>query len=480
MKQKTDIAIIGAGLSGLSLAHFLVQRGLSCTLIESDNQFGGYIRTERQQGFLVEWAANGFLAKSVESDSNESIAKVIHDIGMHSAVIGASDTCKKRYIYKNSKLNEVPTKPPKLLTTRLLTAKGKLRALCEPFIGKHVDRHESLASFVERRFGKEVLQYFIDPMVRGIFAGNPEQLHAHSAFPKIVELEWRYGSLIKAMRKSGSLKKPRHLYSFQEGMGSFVNKIGERLEKSDLTAILMRTEVEEIQRHARGEYCLHLKHHGNQARLYCNHVVLATNVSAAAKLIRDLNPRHSEVVDSFPTAPLVSATVGFRNADIPRPLDGYGFLVPSVEPLRMLGAIWSSSLFDNRSPENTSALRCMLGGVDHPEVVQWTDEEIMNVLKRELRHTLGISRAPIFTNILRYKKAIPQYTQEHIARVAAIEQCEQINPGLYFTGNYIDGLSVSRCVERAEDLAKKLEHAVKNERKETWKESSLSVPAPPA
>ncbi len=451
--------IIGAGISGLSLAHFL---GLEKNpggweVWEATDRVGGTIGTDRIDGYSIDWGPNGFL------DREPLTLRLVSEVGLNDALEPANKQSEKRFIVKQGRLHPVPFSPRLILNTGLLTPGEKLRIFAEPFIpARRDDGDESVFDFAARRIGRGAAETFVDPMVSGVFGGLARQLSLPACFPIMRELEARYGGLVKGMIARRREKRSQHsggakakpggpagpggwLTSFRSGLDVLVERLDERLHG----VIRTGRPVVRVVRHPEGWEVI--DEYGNSA---CSQiVVVACPTFAAVRMFGDFDRDLSEAFASIPYAPIAVVATGHRRTDIEHPLDGFGFLIPRTQELRTLGSIWTSSIFEARAPEGYVQFRSMLGGAGDPDVLNLTDHELWDTLRRELSPLIGIRGEPACMRVYRWQRGIPQFTLGHRERRRHLEQCAARHPGLYMVGNAYYGVSLNDCVKMAHRIA---------------------------
>jgi oxygen-dependent protoporphyrinogen oxidase len=459
-----DWLIVGGGISGLALAHFLrSQDGAGMwELWEASDRLGGTIGTDRSGGYSVDWGPNGFL------DREPLTLQLVREIGLGDKLEPADKSSEKRFIFKNGRLHPVPFAPQRILTTGLLRPLEKLRIFGEPFIpARRDDGDESVFDFAARRIGRGAAETFVDPMVSGVFGGLARELSLPSCFPVMRELEQRYGGLVKGMigrqherrkaqkaggepaRKSGGPAGPGGwLTSFQGGLDVLVQRLQECLG----SAVKPGRKVERL---ARGSQCWEVRDTAGR-EIRARSVVLACPTFAAAAMLRDFDRDLSEALNAIPYAPIVVVATGHKREDVARPLDGFGFLIPRNQGLRTLGSIWTSSIFKARAPEGHVQFRSMLGGAGDARVMELSDDQLWDTLRRELAPLLGIRRDPAFMRIYRWQLGIPQFTLGHRERRKRIEQLSARHPGLHLVGNAYYGVGLNDCVKMAHRVAREI------------------------
>ncbi len=449
------IVIVGAGISGLALAYHLSRLlpKAECTILEAANRPGGKIWTERDDGFVVETGPNGFL------ESKPSTLQLCRDLGIESELIAASESSRRhRFLYLDGKLRELPSGPMGLLTTRLLNIGGKwglARELFRPAGAPAGD--ESVADFFRRRLGSEAAAVLGDALVTGIHGGDPEMLSLPAAFPRAAEMEKKHGSVIRgfmrtarqrrrdAIARGESPPQTGRMWSFRGGLRRLIESLTERLTRP----IVLGAGVREVLRTEAG---WQVRGEGNE-NWPANAVVLASPADQQAQALANLDSDLAGEIGQIAYSPVVVVSVGFRERDVPKAPDGFGFIAPQNTRRDLLGVQWCSAIYPDRAPAGCMLWRALCGGWNRRDVVQWDDARLLGAVRAELRQAMGVDAAPIFHRIMRWDRAIPQYHVGHLARVARIEQRVALYPGLYLTGNAYHGVAMNDCTERAGILA---------------------------
>jgi oxygen-dependent protoporphyrinogen oxidase len=454
---ETDVTIVGAGLSGLATAHFLATKGLDVQVLEKSARTGGTIETHRQDGFLIDCGPNSAL------DTTPLLGEMFVALGIDRNTQYAADEAKNRYIVRDGELRALPMSPPAFLKSRLFSRSAKWRLLREPFIAPSdpaVD--ETLADFVERRLGREMLDYAINPFVSGVYAGRPESLSVRAAFPRLHELEQRYGSLIKGAIRGRKERKRREtsgetskqsarLFSFAGGMQTLVDAL------SDARAGALHTGVLIAAVRKRDDYYeVDAFIDGGDRTIRSRALVFAIPAYALAGLPVEFDFTVRDPLASIPYPPVAMVFLGYRDVPTDVALDGFGFLVPEKEDRTILGTIWSSTLFAGRAPAGGTAFTTFVGGSRQPEQALLPEEELVAAVGAELRALLDVDNAPDVAYVRRWERAIPQYNVGHLDMVGALEEYERQTPGLYISGNFRGGVSVSDCVKQAHALSERV------------------------
>jgi len=433
--NKKTVAVIGAGIAGLAAAHYLRRRGIEVAIFEREEVAGGSVRSAmRDDRYLVELGPNAFLA------SADPVQRLARELSIDPLVVGSDDLSRNRYIYRGKRMHRLPTGPASFMKSGLLSFRGKARMMAEPFVRSRSNDLESLAGFVRRRAGKEVLAAMVDPFVSGVWAGDAEELEVSSCFPRLVEVEREYGSVFRGMRKLvGGIRK-RGLYSFRWGMGTITARLEEELKG----VLRLGSAVEEISRSKDGR--IGVRAEGFAGRFEADAAVVAVPSYVAAKLLLKAIPEIYPHLSGIPYASLAVVHTAFREGDVPRKPDGFGVLIPRGEGVRMLGSIWSSAIFPGRCPRGDILLTNFIGGATDPELINLPDEEIVGEVLGGLQATMGITNPPVYRSLKRWGHAIPQYTVGHAERLTRIFSAMDGLPGVFLTGAWIDGISVSDTI----------------------------------
>jgi len=446
------LVIIGGGISGLSLAYFLLERkpSLDIVILESQKKAGGKIWTDKVDGFLCEGGVNGFL------DNRPMTLELVSKLTL--TPLRSSENARKRFIFSDGKLHRLPESPISFFSSNLLSLSGRLRILWEIFAPKGNGDDETLAEFAKRRLGREAFEKLIDPMASGIYAGDPEKMSLKSCFPKIYDLEQRYGSLIRAMIKlQKDAKKTGKkvgagpggiLTSFFDGMETMINTLtrilGERL----------RTGSQAVSVDKKGDN--HIVYLSDGANIEAGAVVFASPAFETSKMIKGIDKNLSSTLDEIFYPSISVVCLGYKRERIKLPLDGFGFLIPNREGRKILGTLWDSSIFPNRAPEGYVLLRTMLGGVRKSALAMENENKLISLVMDELRDIMGIDAQPDFAKVYTHNKGIPQYSLGHEKRLETIDRIVSKFKNFYITGNAYRGIGVNDCIENSYKLAERI------------------------
>ncbi len=469
VSKNADVIIIGGGISGLTTAYMLQKQGRDVLLLEKLQLFGGAIRSRRIDGYLTEAGPNSTL------ETTPILTELITELGLDDRKLYASEASKKRFILKNGKLVPLPMSPPAFFATPLFSFGTKLRLLREPFIPPAPrDANESVAQFVRRRLGQEMLDYAINPFVAGVYAGDPERLAVRAAFPKLFELEQKYGSLIKGQIKGAKERRQRgeqskqaaKMFSFRDGMQTLTDALAHAIVRKHADVLVTR-----IEKTVDGFVVT-----AGEARYASRVLVLATQAGAAASLCNDLAPEAARALEPIPYPPVAVVITAFKREPGMHPLDGFGFLIPEKERRGILGTIFSSTIFTDRLPVSANrakqsqpslipvlgnegeivSLTSFVGGMRNPDNALLPREKLLDFVLSELRDLLGTPLKAEFIHVTQWERAIPQYTLEHLERMAALDEAEMEFPGLFFCANYRGGVSVGDCVKSADGVVRRI------------------------
>jgi len=439
---RLDAVVVGAGISGLTAAFRLARGGLRVAVLEAAERAGGSIETFSDGAWRFEMGPNTV----VESD--ESVGRLIRDAGLEGEKIAAFPSAKRRYLYKGSQLVPLPGGPGGLLKTPLFSAGAKLRLLREPWIGRPPEGvEESIAQFVRRRLGTELLDYAVGPFVSGVYAGDPERLSARWAVPKIHTLEQEHGSLLRgALARRKGPAPGGAMISFREGLEELPRRLAREI--GDLRTGVAARRVVHIENGFRVET--------SAGPVEAARVVLAVPADAAARLLEEATSGASLPLAEVPYAAVAVVSLGWRREEVGHPLDGFGFLAPRKEGLRLLGCLFPSQIFPGRAPEGHVALAAFGGGRTDPELAGWDEERIAVAMIAELRGPLKLRGEPAFRLVRRWPRAIPQYELGHGRFVERAREIERSLPGLRLAGNFLGGISVPDCIRNATVLAEEI------------------------
>ena len=386
-----DVIVVGGGISGLCCAWGLQQRGVDVLLLEAGDKAGGCISTTRRNGYLLEAGPNSAL------DTSPALGELFAALGIANERLDANPAAQKRFVVRDGQPLPLPMSPAAFLRTPLFSALAKARLCLEPFVGRwRSDEEETVASFVQRRLGREFLDYAINPFVGGVYAGRPEQLSLRAAFPRLYALEQEFGSLIRgqilgARRRARNAQKSKHvaaMFSFRDGMEKLVASIASRLRRIELNSA-----VTGLTRSAAG-YVVETRGADGMRTLHARGLILAVPAYAAAPLVQTIAPAAAKALLTIQYPPVTVVYSGWRRGAIGHALDGFGMLVPECERRNILGCIFSSSLFAERAGEDRVLLTTFVGGSRQPDLARLDDTSLREMVFRDLGQ-LQIGRAHV-------------------------------------------------------------------------------------
>jgi oxygen-dependent protoporphyrinogen oxidase len=465
---RAEVVVLGAGISGLTLAWRLRQSSAQVLLAEASSRVGGCISTQSKDGYRWEEGPNSFTP-------TPALLNLIAEVGLTDQLVLA-DAKLPRYIYWERELLPVPLSPAAALGSRLLSVGGKLRALqgLLGFVPPPPGHEETVRQFFQRQLGSEVAERLVEPFTSGVYAGDPDQLSAVAAFPRVAGLEERYGSLfagaLQALRQRPQPSpvaiqpppKRGQLGNLRQGLQQLPEALAQKLGDS------LRLGWRAVQLKREGElYWVGFETPEGSRWVAARQVVLALPAYEAAALLQGLNPPASQLLAEIPYPPVVVVALAYPQEALPQPLRGFGHLIPRSQGLRTLGTIWASCLFPERAPQGYHSFLSFLGGATDaalarqqgiPPIPALSPEERAQIAHAELSQVLLTRRVePIYLGERLWPRAIPQYTLGHRQRIAQVQaHLASQTPGIWVCANYLDGVALGDCVRRAEALAQQL------------------------
>lgn len=450
------ITIIGGGIAGLSAAYYATKHipDAQITLIESSGQWGGKITTDRvtfdDGTFIIEGGPDTFLATKPWG------VALCKELGLGDRLHGTNQKQKNTYVLHHNQLEPlpdglammIPTNVQAILKTRLVSWFGKARMgfdFLQP--AKSLNGDESLGTFVSRRLGREAYENLIEPLMSGIYAGDGDQLSLASTFPYLRDLELKYGSLARGaleMRKktNGKVQGSRSAFlTPTTGLAEIVEALIESLKsKVDLR---LNSNVASISRPSTFNARLDSGEH-----IEADAVILATPAYVSGGLLASFDPELASALTSIPYASTATVSLAYRPSDLPKPLDGYGYVIPRREGRKALAGTWTSTKFPHRAPDGYALIRVFVGraGQDIP----WDEDELLELAKEEVKMTSGISAEPIISRVFMWDKAMPQYNLGHPEKLKQIDAALEKHPGLAVAGNGYRGIGIPDCIHSGE------------------------------
>ena len=443
-----SVAIIGAGITGLTAAFYLKRRGVAVTVYEGSDRVGGVIQSLRKDGYLAEFGPNTLL------ETSPKISQLVRDVGLQSRRLDPDPKAGARFVVRYKRPIAMPSSPAGFLTTDLFTFKAKLAVLREPFVSPRCDGvEECIGQFVVRRFNQEFLDHAIDALVAGIYAGDPQKLSVTHAFPKLKALEDNYGSMIKGQifgarerKKRGEVAKDRApKFSFDEGLQVLPDALAAQLGDS----VKLNTPVTKLTRGADGwavTTSAGVMEHS--AVIYCGTAFKLGELKIEGLDLASLSEiRHP---------PVASVVLGFRRENVAHDCCGFGMLIPKIEGFKSLGTIFSSALFPNRAPAGHHTLTTYIGGERYPELASLPHDKLVSLVCDDLKILLGVRGQPTFQHVFVYPKAIPQYNVGYGRYKDLMTKIETDAPELFLAGHYRDGVSLSDSIVSGINVAERV------------------------
>jgi len=437
-----SVAVVGGGVTGLAAAYRLQSLGHPVTVYEAAPRVGGVVWTERREGYLAEAGPNTL------TEPGPLVATLLEELGLAGRRVEAAEAAQTRYVVREGRPIALPSSPRDLLTTRAFSLRAKLTILAEPFLRRGEPAgEESVAGFVRRRLGGEVLDYAADPFVAGMYAGDPAALSMRHALPRLYALEREHGSLVRgACRRARRSLRP---FSFPDGLGeiplALAARLGDRIRSDAPVHMIARAGPGWLVRRADDES----RHDA---------IVLAVPAHAFAAL-RMEGPSGARLAElaAIPHVPVSVVTLGFRRGDVAHRLDGFGVLVPTVERRRVLGTLFSSTLFPGRAPPGHVTLTTFVGGARQPELAALEAGAMVALVQEELAELLGARGEPTFRHVVRWSRAIPQYVLGYERWLDLMAEIERANPGLFLAGSHRGGVALGDALRSGLEAAMRVE-----------------------
>lgn len=459
------VVIIGGGITGLSTAYFLQEKikeaglPIDCTLVEAESRFGGKVVTDRVDGFVIEGGPDSFITQK------PGALALCKKLGLTDRLIQTNPVEKAIFILSDGKLRRmpegfnlmVPGRVMPFLWSPLVSPFGKARMGLDLMIPRRAGAgDESIASFVRRRLGQEAVEQFAEPILAGIYAGDVEKLSMLATFPQFAQMEREHGSLVWAMwmrRWDAARQPPRKsewslFVSLRDGLAGLVEAVRAKLDR---TTLLSGRKVIGVGSHG-GRFEVSL----DGERLSADAVVITTKTHTAADWIEGWDATLAKLLRENDYVSTATVSLGFRKADVPHPLNGFGFVIPRREKRKIMAATWTSTKFPGRAPEGHVLIRSFLGGAHREEVVGLDDDALISMVREELRSILKIEAAPVVSRLFRWIKANPQYNVGHLDWADAVEIETAKHPGLFLAGAAYRGVGLPDCIHQGKETAEKI------------------------
>lgn len=450
-----EIVILGAGISGLSTAAFLNKQGKETLILEKRDKVGGVLSSKEIDGFTFDFSANSTVEKY------ESFQKLIQWAELEDQLLIANKNASKKYLYRDQEIHALDG-PLSYIFTKLLSFKSKCRVLKEPFISPRKEKEdETMKDFVTRRFGQEFLDYTLNPLVAGVYAGDPKDLSMQAAYPEMAAMETEHGSVIKgsyhtikAKRKAyknGAFKPSKNIMSLQKGM----NQLPKRIAKKLSPQLILKSKVTKIEKVESG-YIITYTKDDKDYLVKAKKLISTLPAYKLSKLLSTMSPSLSKELDNIFYPPVATLNLGYHKEQIGRKLDSFGFLVPEKARLKYLGALWSSTIFDHRAPKDHASFTLFLGGSRNQEILQNDLRKWVNETIKEFSEIMMIDGEPKTKCFKLRERAIPQYNLGYMDFKKELDLFHLANPNFIISGNFVGGNSVSDCINNAEKIAKRL------------------------
>ncbi|NLX08723.1 MAG: protoporphyrinogen oxidase [Chloroflexi bacterium] len=455
------LVIVGGGITGLAAAYYAQKSAaaqgldLAITLVERGARLGGKIMTDTPDGFVIEGGPDSFITQKPWA------LQLCRELGLDDQLVGTNDARRGVYVWRKGKLRKmpdgvmliIPTRFLPFATSNLISWPGKLRMGMDLFIRpRQDDSDESLADFIRRRLGREALDVLAEPMMAGIHVSDAETLSLQATFPRFIETERKYGSLVRGMiaaRKAAAAHsrngagKTSVFMTLRGGLQALIDALADAFTGT----IKAGRSVTGLERAGDG-YALTLD---DDTSLHADALILATPAYVSADLLRDQSAELAGMLDAVRYVSTATVSLGYDAATFDHPLDGFGFVVPRSEPTRLLACTWTSSKFTHRAAPGSVLLRAFVGGPRREDLVDLDDAALIGLVRDELRQIMGIRAEPLLARVFRWHRGNPQYEVGHLQRVDRMEAL--CPPGLYLTGSAFRGVGIPDCIKQGQATA---------------------------
>lgn len=434
--RQVHTIIVGGGITGLACAHFLQKKGGDFLLLEARERTGGFIQTVHEKGFVAECGPNTVLM-------NEDLEALLKELGLENDIVYPNaEIAGNRYTLDKGKLHKVPGSLPGLIFSRFFSLKGKIRGLKEMRIQPLSDEDMDLQTYLTKRFGSEVHDRLLAPVIRGIYAGDTSGLSAKYAIPSMWQMEKEYGSILKGLNKKKGSGPKRSIFTLKGGLQSLSDKISNESKSRihcNATVTSISGDKDNYSVVTTGE------------TYQCKHVILTCAADVTARLLGDI--AFTKEAERISYAPVASLSLGFDNDQIAMKERGFGALKVPGNKEPFLGIIFNSHIFNHVAPKGKSLFKVMAGGTEDPELVQQTAEAILQKVIPAVKKVIQAKADPAWTEITQWKKGIPQYNTNHEQLLAAVNQVESKRQGIHILGNFVQGVAIGDCIKKAKNIA---------------------------
>ena len=437
--KQVDTIILGAGISGLTLAHYLNKKNLDFLVVESQPKVGGNIISFEKSGFVCENGPNTVLL------NKKSVIELIDEIGLKDKIIFPNDYNNKRFLLRKGKLIPIPQNFIEFIKTNLLSLTSKLRLIIEIFIPKH-NRNVSVKSFFKKRFGNNFEEIFVEPFLTGIYAGETNKMSTKHVLNKIWNMEQKSGSIIiDTLKRKKKLNKSRS-FNFKNGLIDFVLAINKNISNK----IILKSEVTSVKKIKKGYEIII----NNNIKYHCKKLISTLPAFGLANIIFDKNI--SKNLKKINYCPIMVLHLGIEKSKIKENIDGFGVLTKRKDNQSFLGILFNSRIFPHVAPQGNDLLTVIIGGARQPQLIDQDVNKLKKTIINEIRKIISYDGKIIMENNFLWKNGIPQYDLDHDVLIENISDFHKKNKNFHILGNYIKGISVSDCIQNAFELSKKL------------------------
>lgn len=457
--EQRPVVVIGAGIAGLTCAYQLKKRGHKVVVLERQPRAGGLINSVRTGPYLLEVGPN------TVPDRHGTLQAMIDELDLRDQVVSPNHKANRRYIVRDGRMVALPSSPKTFITSEFLSPAAKLRLFKEPLIepfGADDEVDESLANFVKRRFGQEVVDYALNPFVAGTYGGQPEHLSLKHTFSRLKVLEQEEGSILGGGIKRALRPKKGEIGGRAPGTGELVNfRDGESTLTNALAGALgddlrLNVTTKQLRQRADSSWEISALQGEHEITIEAEAVVFATPawaISEVEALDAKAQPIDLSAFGAVPYSPISVCVLAYKKADLGRPLDGFGVLIPQVEGFNTLGAIFASTIFEGRAPEDQGVMIVFIGGARAPQDAFLPEEERLRMAQEDMGKLIGLHGEPQLVIHHTWARGIPQYEVGYGRTLSQIDGIEAQHEGLLFTGNYREGISVSDAAHHAAKTA---------------------------